>query len=526
MINKVDRTFTVHKIIGEIMVIVKNNLIGSSMNKNLTILVVDDEENIRTIFKEYLESTKTYSVLTAVDGLEALEIIRTEEIDCCITDLSMPRMSGLELTEKIQEYDSSIPVVIITGYPSRDNAVETLKHGVVDFLTKPIKMDQIPLIIEKVMRARSIFIENILLKEEVEKKEQLLKINQELHQKIKEVETMNLILQQLEQATTSKELFTILVNLSGEITTCDEAYFCIDSQEMKDPAIITSFVRDKKKIMPNRQCTEESIVKKVTNDGIPLLVTENNGGNNVLAIPLKIRSSIFGILILLIKDGKRHFSEKDLYFLNFLAEKASFSIENFALYENIYENLFSTLYAFVEAIEARDPYTKQHSTRVTHYAVSIAKAMGCSQEEIDVLNVSGNLHDIGKIGIPDNILLKPGKLTDAENEIIKRHSSIGSNIIGHFAMWAKEEKIVKYHHERWDGKGYPDGLRGEEIPFLSRILSVADVYDALTSDRSYRKRLPDDVAIEIISENMGYQFDPKIVDVFLRLHKQKKITCQ
>ncbi|MBW1614646.1 MAG: response regulator, partial [Deltaproteobacteria bacterium] len=164
------------------------------MNENLKILVVDDEEIIRNIFKEYLESTKNYSVFTAVDGFEALEIIKTEEIDCCFTDLSMPGMDGVDLIKKIQAYDNTIPVAVMTGYPSIDTTIGTLKHGVVDFLTKPIKMDQLPLTIEKIMRERSRFIDNILLKKEVEKKEQLLKINQELQRKIKEVETMNLIL--------------------------------------------------------------------------------------------------------------------------------------------------------------------------------------------------------------------------------------------------------------------------------------------------------------------------------------------
>jgi response regulator RpfG family c-di-GMP phosphodiesterase len=496
------------------------------MNENLKILVVDDEEIIRDVFKQYLGSKKNYTVLTAGDGLEALEIIKTEAIDCCFTDLSMPRMDGLELTRRIQAYDNTIPVAVMTGYPSMDTTIGTLKNGVVDFLTKPLEMNQLHFTIERIMRERSLFIDNVLLKEEVKKKEQLLKINQELQQKIKEVETINLIFQQLEQATTSKDLFSILANLSGEVTTCDEAYFCIISQGMKDPVIITSFIRDKNKTIVDAGCIEGKLVKKVADDGIPLLINENDGSDSVLAIPLKIRSKVFGILISLIRDGKRRFNEKDLYFLHFLAEKASFLIENLALYENIYENLFSTLYAFVETIEARDPYTKQHSTRVTRYAVSVAKAMGCSQEEIDVLNVSGNLHDIGKIGIPDNILLKPGQLSDGEYEVIKRHPSIGSNIIGHFNMWADEREIIKHHHERWDGRGYPDKLRGEDIPFLSRILSVADVYDALTSDRSYRKKLSDDVAIEIISENTGCQFDPKIVDVFLKLHKQGKITCQ
>lgn len=493
------------------------------MNENLKILVVDDDDMILNVFREYLESTKNYNVLTAADGLEALDIIKREKINCCFTDLSMPRLDGLELTKKIHAYDNTIPVIVMTGYPSMDNAIKTLKNGVVDFLNKPIKMDQLPLTIERVMRERSLFVDNILLKEQAKRNKKLLKINQELKQKIKEVETMNLVLQQLDHANTSKDLFNVLVNLSGQVTACDEAYFCIYSQEMTDPAIIASFFRDKDKTMVDVGCIEEDIIKKVADDGMPLLIRENGGNGSIMAIPLKIRSRVFGTLISQIRDGRRYFSEKDLYFLNFLAEKASFLIENLALYENIHENIFSTLYAFVETIEARDPYTKQHSTRVTSYAVSIAKAMGCSQEEIDVLNVSGNLHDIGKIGIPDNILLKPGRLSEGEYQVIKKHPTIGSNIIGHFGMWTDEKKIIKHHHERWDGRGYPDGLKKEEIPFLSRILSVADVYDAMTSDRSYRKKLRESVVIGTIQENAGAQFDPKIVDVFLKLYEKGKI---
>ena len=495
------------------------------MNENLNIIVVDDEEAIRDTFKKYLEFTTNYTVLVARDGLEALEIIKRQKIDCCFTDLSMPRMDGLELTEKIQAYDSTIPVVVMTGYPSMDNAIKTLKNSVVDFLTKPIKIEQLPLTIERVMRERSLFVENILLKEEAKKNEKLLKINQELQQKIKELKIMNLILQELDQATTSKDLFNILVNLSGEVTPCDEVHFCILDQEMKDHTIITSFFRDKDGTIADLKCIEEKIIKKAADEGMPLLIKGVNGDGGVMAIPLKIRSKVFGILVSLFRDGNGHFSEKDLYLLNFLTEKASFLIENMALYENINDNLFSTLYAFVETIEAKDPYTKQHSTRVTGYAMSIASNMGCSQEEIDALNVSGNLHDIGKIGIPDSILLKSGRLTEEEFKIIKKHPIIGSNIIGHLGMWTDEQEIIRHHHERWDGNGYPDTLKGKEISFLSRILSVADVFDALISDRSYRKRMSDDVAVGIIQEGAGSQFDPEIVDVFLKLYSQGKIRA-
>jgi response regulator RpfG family c-di-GMP phosphodiesterase len=495
------------------------------MNENLRILVVDDEECILDIFKSYFESAPDYTLLTASDGLEAFEIIKSDQINCCFTDLAMPRLDGLELARRIYQYDSTIPVVVMTGYPSLDIAIETLKNGVVDFITKPFNMEQILPTISKVISARSAFVENMLLKEEVQKSKKLININNELTRKIKEIETINLILQDLDQARSSRDIFKKLVSLSGKITPCDEAHFCFFTQEMKNYEIITSFYKDGCIADDDSEIIEKEMIEKIAADGIPYLIKRKNSEGNIIAIPLKIRSRVFGILVSIINSESQCFSEKDIYFLNFLLEKASFSIENLALYENIYENLFSTLYAFVETIEARDPYTKQHSASVSGYAMSIAREKGCSQEEIAKLDISGNLHDIGKIGIPDSILLKPGKLTDDEFEIIKKHPVIGSNIIGHLGMWTDEQGIIRHHHERFDGTGYPDRLKGKEIPFLARILSVADVYDALTTDRSYRHRMSKKVAAEMIKENSGTQFDPEIVDIFYNLHSKGLLSA-
>ena len=495
------------------------------MNENLRILVVDDEECILDIFKSYFESAPDYTLLTASDGLEAFEIIKSDQINCCFTDLAMPRLDGLELARRIYQYDSTIPVVVMTGYPSLDIAIETLKNGVVDFITKPFNMEQILPTISKVISARSAFVENMLLKEEVQKSKKLININNELTRKIKEIETINLILQDLDQARSSRDIFKKLVSLSGKITPCDEAHFCFFTQEMKNYEIITSFYKDGCIADDDSEIIEKEMIEKIAADGIPYLIKRKNSEGNIIAIPLKIRSRVFGILVSIINSESQCFSEKDIYFLNFLLEKASFSIENLALYENIYENLFSTLYAFVETIEARDPYTKQHSASVSGYAMSIAREKGCSQEEIAKLDISGNLHDIGKIGIPDSILLKPGKLTNDEFEIIKKHPVIGSNIIGHLGMWTDEQGIIRHHHERFDGTGYPDRLKGKEIPFLARILSVADVYDALTTDRSYRHRMSKKVAAEMIKENSGTQFDPEIVDIFYKLHSKGLLSA-
>jgi len=494
------------------------------MGKDLTIVVVDDEEPILNTFKEYIERTTSHTVLTSNNGTHALEMIAGQKVDCCFLDLNMPDMDGIELSRKIHHHDNTIPMAVMTGYPTMDKAISTLKNGVVDFLTKPVDMAQIKFAIKRMMREKSLLTSNILLKEEARKNVKLKTINQELQQKINDVEIMNLILQELDRAATSMDLFNVLANLSGRITSCDEAHCVIFHSETGEYSTITSFYRDSQKTGLEERLLDHNIIRRVANDGMPVIANSDNGAGNIMAIPLKIRTKIFGVLKLSIRDNAVRFQEKDLYFINFIAEKASYLIENLALYENIFENLFSTLYAFVETIEARDAYTQQHSARVSHYAKIISEAMGCSQEDMDKLHVAGYLHDIGKIGIPDSILLKAGSLSDEEFEIIKSHPVIASNILGHFNLWTDEQNVIRHHHEKFDGTGYPDCLKGEEIPFLSRILSVADVYDALTSDRSYRQKMPDEKALNIISENSGSQFDPEIIAPFLDLHAQGKIV--
>ena len=490
------------------------------MAETLNILVVDDEKPIREVMKEFLERGQSYRVLTAQDGFEALQIIAKEKIDCCLTDISMPGVDGLELTERIQAMDNTIPVVVMTGYPSLDSAIRTLKNGVVDFLIKPVKMEQLSMVIERTMRERALFVENVLLKEEVKGKQRLLDLNRELEEKIRELETVNLILRRLDHPASSRALFETLVKLCGEVTSCDEAHFVVLDQEGKDPSVISSFYEGAVRGAPEIQPVRRELLDRLAMEGIPVLVKGENGKGNLIAAPLKIRSSLFGALVLKANNGKGPLKERDLYYLNFVLEKASSSIENFALYDNLYQSLFSILYAFVETLEARDAYTKQHSSRVTQYSVAMAKALGRPDEDMEILQVSANLHDIGKIGIPDHILLKPGRLTDDEYHVIKRHPLIGSHIVGHFDMWSREQRVIRAHHERWDGRGYPDGLRGEEVPYLSRIIAVADVYDALTSDRSYRSKMSTEKAAAILQENSGSQFDPEILALFLDLLRQ------
>ena len=168
-------------------------------------------------------------------------------------------------------------------------------------------------------------------------------------------------------------------------------------------------------------------------------------------------------------------------------------------------------------VEAKDQYTRGHSDRVSEYSVLIGKHMNLPIEDLEVLKIGGLFHDIGKIGIPDSILLKTSKLTDDEYSEIKNHPTIGAHILSNATIFEKAIPVVKHHHERYDGFGYPSKLAGENIPYLARIAAVADSFDAMTSRRTYRDSMPMDIVIEEIRKNKGSQFDPNIADTFLNI---------
>ncbi|MEA2060946.1 MAG: response regulator [Thermodesulfobacteriota bacterium] len=483
-----------------------------------TILVVDDEEGILEISVDYFER-KGYRVYIARNGQEALDIAEKADIGCCFTDINMPVMDGLELAEKLREMDNTLPVVVMTGFPSLENTIHTLKNGVVDYLIKPVNLEQMELCFKRIMRERGLFVENLIFREEVERQERLKKLNNELVTRVEELNTLNRIMEDFAIHVSSNEIFRKVVELSRDVVKADEVHFYIYS-ENSTSLVSLSHSGVEKALFD----TYESFILKIINDDKPCLISKASGINNfpekvqsAMVVPLRIREKSFGVITASMVQGNRRFSSKDLYYLNFISQKAASAIESIALYENIYDNLFSTLYAFVATLEARDPYTRKHSTRVAEVAYLIGQEMDCTDEELDVLSFAGHLHDIGKIGIRDEILLKPGRLTPEEFEKIKEHPAIGAEIIGKLGLWEKEQEIIRHHHERFDGTGYPDHLKDNEIPFLARILSVADTFDAMDSDRAYRKRMAKGQIFKTIKQGAGTQFDPAVVKAFLSL---------
>jgi putative nucleotidyltransferase with HDIG domain len=239
---------------------------------------------------------------------------------------------------------------------------------------------------------------------------------------------------------------------------------------------------------------------------------------NIVCVPVRSRDKILGVLEAI---NKKHgsFDEEDKKGLLALANQVAIAIENAILYQELKEAFYETAHILAETIEKRDPYTGGHTKRVMNYSYNIGKAIGLSAKEIEDLKLAAILHDIGKIGIRDDILLKKDRLNQAEIEAMNMHSKYGAEILSNVKQLKDVIPGVRSHHERIDGKGYPDNLKGEHIPTIAKIIAVADTFDAMTTDRPYRKAMDFETAFEELRKNSGEQFDGQIVDVFIRILK-------
>jgi len=241
---------------------------------------------------------------------------------------------------------------------------------------------------------------------------------------------------------------------------------------------------------------------------------------SVLCVLLRTPRKRLGVLHLDRGPWQKAFTAEDLHLADALAANVSAGLESAQLFRKQRDLFLNTITILAQAVELRDPYTGDHTSRVTTYSVMLAKELGVSEHDLELVQIGTPLHDIGKIGIRDEILLKPDKLTSAEFETMKRHTVMGADILALVPDLHEIIPIVRSHHERWDGKGYPDALAGEGISLLARIVAVADAFDAMTSDRPYRKALPTEGAFAEVEKNCGIQFDPRCAQAFLRIRER------
>jgi len=243
---------------------------------------------------------------------------------------------------------------------------------------------------------------------------------------------------------------------------------------------------------------------------------KQEGFKSMLSVPVIFQDEVLGVISTYSKKP-RHFIAEEIEVLSIFASQVAIAIQESKHYESLHMNYFNTIRALVLAIEAKDPYMRGHTERVTEYAIAVARVLKMPPPELEILRYAGEVHDVGKISIPDSILGKPGRLTSAERAIIELHPVKGEELLEPLDFLKPVRPIVRHHHERYDGRGYPDRLKKKEIPLLSRIIACADAFDAMTSDRPYRiRKLTLEEALDEIRNNSGTQFDPCIAHIFIK----------
>ncbi len=483
------------------------------MHRLYNILVVDDEKEIASLIKEALSDSR-HAVFSTTSFSEACSILESQAIDLVLVDLFLGKKSGEEIFNKAKELHPDVVVILMTGQPTLENAISVLKSGAYDYLVKPFTVPTLKAVVKRGLEKQKLARENMHLKEQVA----LLKISEAMGQKIKLDGLLNLILDFVIKEYEADFASLILLNeKTGQ-------------PELKNyKGFSTKFLQDSFLV------GKDKISHKVINLAKPLIVNETSlidqylpkglkkQIKSLISYPLLAKGKVIGILNL-IRCGKLSvFTEGELKFLSVIASKAGSAIENSRLYENLQETYWSTISALANAVEARDVYTRGHTERVWYIACTIAKKLGWKDRKLEEVKMGGILHDIGKIGVPDYILNKPTSLTSEEFAIMKMHPILGSKMLEEIASLKPALPYVLYHHERYDGKGYPFGLCGEKIPIEGRLLAVVDTFDAITSDRPYRKNKGYKKALEEIKIYAGTQFDPKIAKIFLEAWENGEI---
>jgi putative nucleotidyltransferase with HDIG domain len=539
------------------------------MGHRTKILYVEDNpENVQLV-RRVLEA-RGYEVIEADSGLKGAEAAKRERPDLILMDINLPEMDGYAAATLIKNTAElrEIPIVALTASVRKGDRERTLAAGCDGYIPKPIDVRNFPAQVEGFLKGRR---EEVAPGEEkVYLKEHSAKLVERLEERIRELIEANQERQRnLDMLQERTNELSLLLEISTTVSSSLNLEEILQtSARIIAEKLVTTFCRiivvnrERRLLIlkaaypqrdldwdseTGRSCFigESQSYKRIQKTGLPLLLREeeiqpdrfmprewtlltgNLAGLRSLLIAPVIRKGLdTGLLILgETRNWERSpFTPEKIRLCNAASEQMGSAIENAALYEEILgktiqlkEANLDSIKALAAALETKDLETKGHSDRTVTHALKIAKKLGLSEQEQDRIQYAAILHDIGKIGIPEHILKKPGKLTPEEYEVMKKHPVYGAEIVRQIKFLEPVVPLVLSDHELWSGGGYPNDLKGEEIPLGARIVAVVDAYDAMTSDRVYRKALGKAHAISELKRCSGSQFDPYVVDVFLKI---------
>jgi len=415
--------------------------------------VVDDEEQIAQLLSGVLRG-EGHEAEYVTDGEAALNRLADETFDLLVTDLRMPRMNGMQLIERAKEVDPKLDALIMTAYASTETAVDALRQGVSDYISKPFGVEDVRAAVNKCLDKRA-------------KRSEALQRVDDLSARVESTEES--LGQRVGDLSFLHELTRLIADRGSPLKVCLGA---IRSHFDADTVLLTQ---------------RGAVRERWLDEGAVVVGREAD------------------------------FGADDLRLLSIAARDLALAVENDRLRADQRRAYIGIVATLIEAVEAKDRFNRGHSRRVAHLARRFSQHLGMSEREAELVETAAKLHDIGKIGIPEEILNKKGRLTDDEFDVIKSHPVIGEQILMPLEFLSEARPIVRHHHERWDGGGYPDGLSHSSIPRAAALLSIVDAFDAMTSTRPYREGMEPERAQGILGEGAGTQWDPDLVERFVEL---------
>lgn len=481
------------------------------MNKE-RILVIDDEDFILQLAKDILERSN-YDVHVMSNGYEGLRLIDTEKFDLLLTDIRMPDISGLDLIRNVRNRNNEIPIIVITGHGTLDIAINAIRLGAQGFLLKPFTPEELRSTVSEALEKTRLLSENIRMRALMP----LFEVSKEI---ISEVDP--------------RLLAALIVNIVVRETKADKACLAIIDEDTGRLHITECYGFSPSFEKDFQERCSESVAAFILKDREPLHVSTGDemppefeeikkmeGISSGIYVPLSVTGKVIGLLFLCRVNSLQPFTKSTVELVSVLSGQAAAAIENARLYKKLEESYLSMIVTLSGVVESKDLYTDKHMKDIAEYSVEISKKLGLYDFEIENIRKAALLHDLGKVTVPDSILLKEGKLTEEEMEVIRKHPVHGAKMIESVEPIKHARLIIMHHHEYYDGSGYPDGLKGKDIPLGARIIAVADAFGAMTTHRPYRQALSVDEAVRELKKFSGIQFDPDVVEAFIFFIREK-----
>ncbi|MDQ6980829.1 MAG: HD domain-containing protein [Ghiorsea sp.] len=499
----------------------------------LRVLVIEDQPAVREIISEVIQGIHIKMDIGQSSSLkEAALALNNQQWDMIVTDLSLGDGSSLDLISTLKQQQVSLPpIVLISGFLSEKHIQQAKKLSIEHILAKPFDPDVLLGCVQDVLQLKDI-IKVSPTSSNHEHQSKLLPEMFEMDRKL------GLLFRMFDEMPKSPDVSSV----------CDSALKIAIDMVHAQGGYLALYERNKETLVQVAfQGNAPQLVEKtchLQNTPFAPLIHANQEFIEVLpqqqvtscwpgidttaymAIPVYLQGIPMGVLCLTNRLNTSPLTDESRYMLSLLIKKLDTLLDNRAVHAALADSMNETLIALVRSLEARDRYTKDHSSRVSLLSVQFARTLGLDDENIQLIKTGGLLHDIGKVGVADSVLLKPGRYTDQEYNIMKAHPAIGDSILKNMDTLVRERLIVRHHHERWDGKGYPDKIGGTEIPFEARIVCVADAIDAMTTHRVYRQAKPLSFCAEQLEFASGTQFDPQVVAVALEAIRQGNIFTQ